>query len=511
MDAYSPITTAQKLSLPLNGTIYTTRRLVGAEKVLPAIGGTMAAELGSAWADSFIIDAYETPQQDNKKVQTIIHARIPSEEVQLLSNWEWSKCSIGGQNFDSISRTVIYPASSFSKTTPAPASAMPIGSDGLFENDEYILISRSAGRSGMQLEPTFKVENRQYVKRVPLVSVGIDPLNGKPLFDTTTLYHATETVTGTSPAVTAAALIATPTHTFWGVQETGFENTGGMLTAEWYQFRSTQVVAGTITDGVVAVVSAVPSNDRFYWPAVLQYVDILDWERREGGADTFNMIVWKHEAYDGPCKTETTRTWSKTQFSIPVVDQMLPNNVHYASPFLSSFTIPACLHQRVVCQCDIGNNDPTYTSNYGSLRVFEATNFTDWPASIIAHDDQEQYRGGFLRTVVKVYSPTGTGGGAPNVVILPPTSLAAASVDPTEATLEWVSSLSPSADGAILEVSTNSTFTNLIVFRRIVGVVDDTETVTGLTPATTYYARVTALAGPFLSAPTATLTFTTDP
>lgn len=503
MDAYSPITTSQKLSLPLNGTIYTTRRTVAAEKTLPAIGGTMAAELGLEWANSLIIDAYETPQ-DNKKVQTLIHARIPSEEVQLLSNWEWSKCSIGGQNFDSISRTVIYPAANFSKTTPAPASAMPIGSDNLFSGDDFRLISRSAVRSGMQLEPTFKVENRQYVKRTSLVSVGIDPLNGKPLFDTTTLYHGSETVPGTSPSATAAQLVTQPTNTFWGVQATGFENTGGMLTAEWYQFRSTQVVAGTITGGVVAVVTDVPSNDRYYWPPVLQYVDVLDWAKREGGAETFNLLVWEHEAYDGPCKTETTRTWSKTQFSIPVVEQMLPNNVHYASPFYT-FTIPACLHKRVVCQCDIGNNDPTYTQNYGSLRVFEATSPDVWPPFIIAHDDQEQYRGGFLRTVVKVYSPEGTGGGAAVVLVDPPTDLDPPATGSDYFDLDWTAA--PGATGHLVEVALDEDFLNLVAYQRAANL--ESDTVTGLAPSTTYYARVSTLKGIHLSAPCAAIINTT--
>jgi hypothetical protein len=503
MDAYSSITTSQKLSLPLNGTIYTTRRTVAAEKTLPAIGGNMALELGSTWSDSLIIDAYETPQ-DNKKVQTLIHARIPSEEVQLLSNWEWSKCSIGGQNFDSISRTVIYPASSFSKSSPAPASAMPIGSDNLFSGDGFILIARSAGRAGMQLEPTFKVENRQYVKRVPLVSVGIDPLNGKPLFDTTTLYHGSETVPGTSPSATAAQLVTQPTNTFWGVQATGFENTGGMLTAEWYQFRSTQVVAGTITGGVVAVVADVPSNDRYTWPAVLQYVDILDWTKRQGGADTFNLLVFKHERYDGPCKTETTRTWSKSQFVIPVVEQLLENNVNYASPFFT-YNIPPCLHGRVVCQCDIGSDDPTYTQNTGSLRVFEATNFTDWPASIIAHDDQEQYRGGFLRTTVKVYSPEGTGGGAAVVLVDPPTDLDPPATGTDYFDLDWTAAAG--ATDHLVEVALDEDFLNLVAYQRAANL--ESDTVTGLQPSTTYYARVSTLKGIHLSAPCAAITNTT--
>jgi hypothetical protein len=232
MDAFSPRTTAAKLSLPLNGTVFTTTREVATEKQLPVVGGTMAAELGGAWATSRIIEATEVPNESRKQ-QTLVHAVIPPEAEQLLSNWEFATCSIGGQRFDGITRTFIYPAAEFSATAPPNGSAMPIGADDLFKDAGYILTGRRAARAGMQLEPVFKVEVREYVKRVTLANVGIDGNNGLPLFDRTTLYHATEPVPGTgTPNLTAAALFAAPANAFWGIQASGFENSGSQLSAE---------------------------------------------------------------------------------------------------------------------------------------------------------------------------------------------------------------------------------------------------------------------------------------
>ena len=506
MDAFSPRTTAAKLSLPLNGTVFTTTREVATEKQLPAVGGTMATELGGAWATSRIIEATEVPTEGRKN-QTLVHAVIPPEAEQLLSNWEFATCSIGGQRFDGITRTFIYPAGEFSATAPPNGSAMPIGADDLFKDAGYILTGRRAARAGMQLEPVFKVEVREYVKRVTLANVGIDGNNGLPLFDRTTLYHAAEPVPGTGPPnLTAAALFAAPANAFWGIQASGFENSGSQLSAEWYALTASQVVAGAIAGGVVAVSTDVPSNDAYYWPAVLQYVDFLDWTRRAGGADTFPLIVYKHEAYNGPCRTLTTRTWSKAPFAIPVVEQMLPNSAHYSSPFFT-FSIPECLHGDIPCRCDIGNSDPTYTPNTGSLRIFKATNFTDWPASIIAYDDQKPYRGGFMRTRIQVFSPAGGGGGAAVVTVPPPTSFQVQSLSHNEVSLDW--NAATGATGHLLEVATDAAFSNLVVYREPVEL--ELDTVAGLTPATVYHARLSTFVGYHKSAPCAAITFTTSP
>ena len=200
-DAYRPITTPAKLSLPLNGTIYTTTRTVPEEKSLPSLGSTMAAELGSSWSGSLVVESNEIPAGDNEKKQTLVHAVIPSETDQLPSNWEWATCSIGGKQFSGITRTFIYPAASFDKATPALGSAMPVSAssnpqkaDYTFNGAGYILVARNAARSGMQLEPVFKVEVREYVKRVTMRNIGADSLTGKALAETKTIDHAAELI-----------------------------------------------------------------------------------------------------------------------------------------------------------------------------------------------------------------------------------------------------------------------------------------------------------------------------
>lgn len=505
IDAFRPRTTGTRLSLPLNGIVYTTTREVAAEKPLPAVGTSMEPELGVAFRDSLVIEASEVPEGTTKR-QTIVHAIIPPVEDQLASNWESSSCSIGGQKFDGVTRTFVFRADEFDRDVPALGSLMPVSSDdgaadSTLAGRGYILVSRALARGGMQLEPTFRVEAREYVRKVAMRQIGVDGINGKPLIETTTLYHAEEEVLlSGSPAVKAGALFYSPNNPFWGLQDDGFEHSGSQLSAEWYSITRAQVVAGetAVVNGVTVVLVAnnVPSNDRYSWPPVLQYIELLEWKKREGGSDIFPRVVFKHEGFSGPSRTETTRTWSKAPFAVPVAEQMLPNSIHYSSPFFS-INVPECLHDDIVLFCDIGNSDPTYLQTVNSGRIFLKTNHTDWPSSIIAYDDQEPYRGGYLRTTRRVYSPTAGGGGGVVVVVTRPGGLTATRTG-TEIHLTW--DPDPLATAYLVEVALDPEFGSTIVFRYATGP-GAQDVVGGMAEDITYYCRVSTLRGVLRSLP----------
>lgn len=407
-DAYTPITTETRLSLPLNGTIYTTVRQVAPEKTTPAIGGTMKDELGPDWEGSLIISANIVPSE-NKERQQIVHARIPSEADQLSSNWSFSTCSMGGQRFPSVQRTVILKASEVEYATPAKGSAMPFEEGSIFDGQGYILADRSVVRSGMQLEPVFRVEQRNYVKKSTIKQIGIDPLNGQPLTSQSDLYYATEKIASTADdthpdGYTIAALFALPNNAFWGIQATGSQRTGNQLSCEWFSVITSQVVGGTFTEGVVNC-GTYTTNDEYYWPPVLETYELLDWDRLDGGTEIYPAVRFHPEGYTGPCHTSVTRTWSKSPQTIAVVTQMKPTSIHYSCPYYA-VNISECLHGAVAFQCDIGSMDPIYDENTGSTRHFAATNYTVWPDTIVAYDNQTPFRGGYLRTTRTVTKPT---------------------------------------------------------------------------------------------------------
>ncbi|MEI6674457.1 MAG: hypothetical protein WCO57_04685 [Verrucomicrobiota bacterium] len=398
-DSFSPRTTETRLTLPLNGTIYTTTRQIPSEKPTVAVGETMAAELGAAWSDSLVIAVSVVPQS-GKRIQTVIHSRIPSEADQLASNWEYSTADIGGKKYPSVMRTVILLASAVSETSPAAGSAMPVVTAGLFSGSGYILVDRDVMRAGMQLEPVFKVEKRNYVKRTAITALMVDPLNGKTLTTSSSLYYATEVVSG---GLTMTQLAAAPTNAFWGVQADGTQRTFDQLSAAWWAVETKQLVGGTMVDGVIDV-GSFSTNENYEWPAVLESITQFVWPRREGGEDKDMNITYRPERFHGPCRCTTDRTWSKDAFTIPVVVQMQPKRITYGSPFFN-LNIPECLHASYTCDANVGTTDQTWKSTAGTAKTFQGTNFTTWPAYIVAFDDQEPFRGGYLRTKRTIYAP----------------------------------------------------------------------------------------------------------
>jgi hypothetical protein len=419
-EAPRQITTETKLSLPLNGSIFTTTSICAAEKSALALGTSMASEIGVAWKTSLVIDCNYIPTDGNKREMRITHARIPREADQLSSNWEFSTCSIGGRQFPSVQRTVIllsnvsYQPSGttfdiFAHATPAIGSAMPVETGSPFTGAGYILADRQVVKSGMQLEPVFVVERRNYIIRTSRKNIGTDPLNGKPLWSETSLYYQGETVSG----MAVETLFADSTNAYWGLQTNGTRRTGQRLSCAWYAITTELVVAGTEAGGIVAIDSYESTVD-FYWPPVLQNLEFMDWDRRDGGTDIYARNDFNPDGYSGPCTCIVTRTWSRTPVTGLTEEKMLPTPVIYMSPFFR-LSIPACLHGELSLVCDIGNSDPYYKQNTGSTRTVEASklgtsgsgtsNCTDWPSTIRAYDSQVPFRGGYLRTVRIIDAP----------------------------------------------------------------------------------------------------------
>jgi hypothetical protein len=315
-------------------------------------------------------------------------------------NWEFTKANIGGQAFDAVQRTYVTPRASFTPATPAMGSAMPNTPASLFTGS-YVLAERKQGRIGDQvLDSLYVVDVHVYVKRCTLTNIGTDELNGKALYSTETLYYATEVITG---GLTSSALFADPTNAYWGLQTDGTERSGRQISCEWYAITVKQVVSGTIADGIVAV-SSYNTTQRYYWPAVLGTFELMSWVRNDGGTDVFPRYTFAPDAYNGACKALVERSWSKSPQTLSTIVQMLPTPVTYACPYFT-MAIPECLHPVVTAKCDTGSSDPIYVLNTGSTRTIPATNYTSWPSSIVASDEQDPYRGGYLRTKVTIYKP----------------------------------------------------------------------------------------------------------
>lgn len=411
-DAYRATTTEARLNAPLNGTIYTTARYVATEYPIPLVGENASSALGPEWLDSVTISVSKTPVEGQGKMLTLVHARIPPLAVQLQNNWEYSTCSIGGQQFPSVQRTFVLKQSEVADDSPAPGSEMPLEPGSIFTGENYVLVERQVVNSGMELEPAFRVERRNYVKRSTTRQISVDPLNGLPLLATTDLYHASEMIYSmldkddNEIKKSTSEIFISPPGDFFGLQANGWQRSGQQLSCSWYSIVNEQVIAGLLGAGSLG---SYDSTENFSWPPVLKDFGLLDWPRRDGGIDVYPQFSFEPDAYDGPCECKVERWWSRTEHVIPAIKQLQPTPVHFASP-LFTLSIPACLHGTVTAQCNFGTADPTYDWTTDKHRIFDPTKYgtanqTTWPDSIVAWDDQEPFRGGYLRTRKTIYKP----------------------------------------------------------------------------------------------------------
>lgn len=149
----------------------------------------------------------------------------------------------------------------------------------------------------------------------------------------------------------------------------------------------------------------------FYWPPVLEAIlfSAVSKYVEPGGGDTFlseYRLDWKiKDAYSGPCKATVTESWHQTAPIQETPVQMHPEAIYW-NFILSKGSIPATLHPAFTIFEVIGNNHPNYPSTTAS-KAIPATNYTDWPASIVKRISIIPYHrgGGFIKRKVTVLKP----------------------------------------------------------------------------------------------------------
>ena len=247
--------------------------------------------------------------------------------------------------------------------------------------------------------------------------------------------HATYSVSGASNTHDGGS--ASTTYNFWGVDDFGISREGKQLSDNWYALVERQVVK---TFGTTNQINKYLTYQNYSWPAVLsttheQADGSIDteggifgytWTRRTGGGDTVIYPVYARHAYNGPTKAEVTIFWRKEQFAMTSntagtdgqnnaltnVVPMQPLPISFISP-LSSVNVPPTLHEKISLSITTGTEHPTWEFA-GASFTYDATNYTDWPYSMIISDTQKPYRGGWLRERIKVFRP-GSGSGMADI------------------------------------------------------------------------------------------------
>ena len=395
-------------------------------------------------------------------------------------NWEFQAAS-ASMRYDSVVCTYVLPrygsgdngtpltgevagTDYFEEAAPALNTAMPTtihdpfgqgvgptaaGTIEDYTDSNYILFEKKQVRSGDQiLDSLYVVEQRVFVKKVPIRRVDIDPEFSVPLRSKETLYFSGQVLQMTtefkepndvmanasgSVTVDQATKKGGDQSDMWGTFR--YPNTAGdkyfgiyrevrQLSNNWFAVSEREIIRTTksATAANEGLVESYFYTDNFRWPAVLASgsgatapVRADSWARNAGGADTVLHPNFAKDEYEGPTKMKVERYWSagafgeanSTSFSATALQKltpMLPESIEFQTPIFS-IRIKPTLHVQIQLSGTSGTNHPVYAYN-GTTFTYPAThNHQDWPTSLVVKDSQKRFRGGYLRERITAYKP----------------------------------------------------------------------------------------------------------
>lgn len=148
----------------------------------------------------------------------------------------------------------------------------------------------------------------------------------------------------------------------------------------------------------------------YYWPPVLTQLEVL--QKPDG---TYSFEPTFKESYDGPTRILIEEFFSPDPFTITAPSAMRPlsfdgrlkANLLPYDLNVGRLQLPRCLRTQQMISVAL---DPTITIGaitwLNAVMVIPATNYTDWPASLVIDDRQRLVSGGYLRRKVTAYAPS---------------------------------------------------------------------------------------------------------
>jgi hypothetical protein len=370
---------------------------------------------------------YGTPHPDTDKFpnHVLAHVKQADPQGQLYEyyyantrtsqdeyNFEYSQASLGQTKFNTVVRTYVSLRSEFTEDDSAVVAGtdMPTAPTAAnFTGKGYILMGRDQKRIGdRELDGVFVVEQRTYFVREDIETLKWDDLSNRNLKSTLSYYYTGETPTGEE--ATIDALVVDSDNAWWQTAVTAADGIsvaayreGRQASADWFEVVKQEVIAGTTGgEGLIDVIDYKTSMN-YSWPPVLDFIEIVAWEKHDGQLLTFPEYHMEPEAYSGPCQATVTIQWSKTKFSSVAAKAMLPQSFQFGTPYVR-LQVPPCLMNGGKLVCSTGTVDPVYKYQV-YIKNVPVTKPAKRPASIVARDEQQPARGGYLRTKWTVHAP----------------------------------------------------------------------------------------------------------
>jgi hypothetical protein len=144
----------------------------------------------------------------------------------------------------------------------------------------------------------------------------------------------------------------------------------------------------------------------YSFPKVLTEVTFFLYPRKDTKDDEYYpKATYAKQAFSGPCRASVTETWSKTvpTGTATIDPPILSGRIQWATPYFS-FDSGSCIHGPVNFTLTTGTVSDTYEYVIDKFNA-AATNYVDWPASIIVSNEVAAQNEGYVTRQVTVYSP----------------------------------------------------------------------------------------------------------
>ena len=319
-------------------------------------------------------------------------------------NWSYTEADIGGTKFDAVARDYVIRRSEFDPELPAMGASMPDVPVGKFPEtvtETYVLAQRKQiPINDKVLNGLYIIEQRVYVKKVPLYRLDYDEYFSKTNYTKQTLMYATEQVSTDAGTLPISTVAESPNSSYWQLTEHGILRTVQQLSDNWYAVTEQQVVNTADGGGAFSYTSYI----NYPFPPVLESIKFDLWEKRSGAETYSPRVKYSKGAYRGPCKAIVSVVWSHDQPSPDTLTKtMQPESIAVSTPYFN-LNVRETLHKAVEVSVSNGTEDETYVYTAGTY-TFDATNHIDWPPELTVSSTVKKFRGGWLKETTKVFKP----------------------------------------------------------------------------------------------------------
>jgi hypothetical protein len=203
--------------------------------------GTEVPEYGTKhpdykkWPDHRLVHVEAADDQNRYYRYYYVADQIEQDD----DNWSYTEADIGGTKFDAVTRNYVIRRSEFSSTTPEMGSTMPDVPSGKFTGTHVLAERKQIPINDKILNGLYVIEQRTYVKKVPLTRLDFDEF-----FKTTNetkqiLYYRGEVPDGETSSI--ETLADNQDNDYWGM-DSGTVRTVQQLSDNWFAVTEQEVV-----------------------------------------------------------------------------------------------------------------------------------------------------------------------------------------------------------------------------------------------------------------------------